>query len=388
MAEVVLDRIAKEYPGGVWAVRDLSLRLGDGEFVVLVGPSGCGKTTTLRLLAGLEEPTAGEIRIGGRVQNGVPARERNVAMVFQRPALYPHLRVRANLAFGERLRQPARWRAWLGRLGGEMPPNTESETLKGRVAAAAEVLGLTEVLDRYPRELSGGQQQRVALGRALVRRPDVFLLDEPLSNLDTPLRVGMRHGLHLLQRRLRATMVYVTHDPWEALALGDRVVVLDRGAVQDVGTPRDLYERPANRFVAGFLGWPPMNLLDGRVHRDAFGTWFATADWRLPIGERHLPAPLANGDGAVTLGIRPEAVRLGEAVSPHVDGTMKVVRVELIGGAALVSLERGACRLTARLAEGRSVREGQTVGVDMNLERCYWFDVNTGLALTIASSTG
>jgi multiple sugar transport system ATP-binding protein len=375
MAEVVLDRIAKEYPGGVWALRDLSLRLGDGELVVLVGPSGCGKTTTLRLVAGLEEPTTGEVRIGGRLVNGVPARARNVAMVFQRPALYPQLTVRDNLAFSERLREPG----WLRRL---LRGHGAPDALERRVQEAAELLGLEHLLERYPAQLSGGQQQRVAVGRALVRRPAAYLLDEPLSNLDPPRRVETRRELHLLQRRLRATMLYVTHDPWEALALGDRVVVLDQGMVQDAGTPRDLYERPANRFVAGFLGWPPMNLIDGRLCRVASGYRFEATTGGLAVAIDRSPSLDEGSDGRVTLGIRPQHVVLGEP-----GWRMRVALTETVGGAELINLERDGWHLTVRAGGGGQVREGDTVGVRFNMDRCHWFDGQTGRALPVAPSS-
>jgi multiple sugar transport system ATP-binding protein len=255
MAEVALEKVGKTYPGGIAALRDVSLRIEDGELVALVGPSGSGKTTLLRLIAGLETPTGGTIRIGDRIVNDVPPHRRDVAMVFQRPALYPHLSVRANLGFGLFLRQ-----GLFRRTGVPPVPPTEE-----RIASIARQLGLEDILDRRPATLSGGQQQRVALGRALVRRPAVFLLDEPLSNLDTRLRLEMRRELHLLHRRFRTTIIYVTHDQDEAMSLGQRIVVLDQGLVRQAGSPQELYDRPSDRFVAGFLGWPPMNLLDGEL---------------------------------------------------------------------------------------------------------------------------
>jgi multiple sugar transport system ATP-binding protein len=338
--------------------------------VAVVGPSGCGKTTTLRLIAGLEEPTEGDVCIAGRVVNRVPIRERDVAMVFQRPALYPHLRVRDNLAFGAALRS-----SWWG--GGR-------RALGKRVAETAAALGLSGLLDRYPGQLSGGQQQRVALGRALVRQPALFLLDEPLSNLDAGLRAEMRRELHLLQRRLRATMIYVTHDPAEALALGDRVVVLDQGTVQDVGTPDALYDRPANRFVAGFLPWPPMNLVDGTLAQE--GT-----DWRFLAGGEQLPVPpsrvpvLERSPGNVTLGIRPQDVALGRRGGCDTRLAMRVALVEPVGGERLVTLERAGWRLTARDESRETLREGQTVDLMLNMERSYWFDGQTGRALALGA---
>jgi multiple sugar transport system ATP-binding protein len=262
MAEVTLEQLAKTYPGGVEAVRDVSLRVADGELLVVVGPSGSGKTTLLRLIAGLETPLHGIVRVGGQVVNNLPPHRRNVAMVFQRPALYPHLSVRENLGFGLALRQGGRWRRWLP---GRCPvPMGDGEQ---QVANIARLLGLENLLERRPATLSAGQQQRVALGRALVRRPDVFLLDEPFSNLDAPLRQEMRRELHLLHRRLRATMIYVTHDQDEAVALADRIAVLDQGRIRQVDRPDVLWERPADRVVAAFLGWPAMNLPEGRLIR-------------------------------------------------------------------------------------------------------------------------
>src|SRR5262245_34433799 len=275
MAEVALGGVSKQYPGGVEALRDLTLTVADGELVVLVGPSGCGKTTTLRLIAGLETPTRGTLRIGGRVVNDLPPRERDVAMVFQRPALYPHLSVRDNLAFGLRMR-----RGGFPLLGWN---RRADEVVRDRVARAARMLELDDVLDRLPGQLSGGQQQRVALGRAVVREPAAFLLDEPLSNLDARLRTEMRRELHLLHRRLRATMIYVTHDQTGALPPGDRLVVLHRGVAQQADAPLAVYERPANRFVAGFIGWPPMNFMDGQLVGQDGRPGFATRDLVLPL---------------------------------------------------------------------------------------------------------
>jgi multiple sugar transport system ATP-binding protein len=388
MAEVTLDRVAKVFPNGVPAVRDLSLRLGDGELLVLVGPSGCGKTTTLRLIAGLEEPTQGTIAISGRIVNRCSPHDRDVAMVFQRPVLYPHLNVRGNLAFGGRLRYPiSRLAHWLRRATG---PEQE---LAERVACVARTLGLANVLDRYPRQLSGGQQQRVALGRALVRRPAVFLLDEPLSNLDARLRGEMRRELHLLQRRLRATMIYVTHDPVEALALGDRVAVLEHGLLQQEGTPAKLYARPANRFVAGFLGWPPMNLVDGRLERDGVQQRFTADGWSVSFAPAQAAPDLAAAGPMVTIGLRPEAVRLAAPASAAATLTMEVALVEDTGPARLVTLRRGGTQLTARMEDGcrddcRPIVEGQCLDVFFDLGQAYWFDTATGATLANGRPAG
>ncbi|HWG46574.1 MAG TPA: ABC transporter ATP-binding protein [Gemmataceae bacterium] len=370
MAEVSLEQIGKTYPGGVEAVRDVQLRVNDGELIALVGPSGSGKTTLLRMIAGLETPTTGIIRIGGRVVNDVPPHRRDVAMVFQRPALYPHLSVRANLGFRLTLRQGRRWWDWFGsrRACGENAAEIDN---------VARQLGLENVLDRRPGTLSGGQQQRVALGRALVRRPAVFLFDEPLSNLDARLRLEMRRELHLLHRRLRATMIYVTHDQDEAMTLGERVVVLDRGAIRQADCPQALYDRPADRLVAGFLGWPPMNFLDGELvvvgDRLSFGNWdgcliTSRLDWRPFVGR-----PL-------TLGIRAEDVRLAEGPGEN-QLTMVVRLVERLGPVQLATLTMAAWTVTARLAVTPALSEGETVHVAFDLTRAHLFDPATGRAL-------
>jgi multiple sugar transport system ATP-binding protein len=400
MAEVSLEHVSKHYTPGAAALDDLSLTVGDGEFVVLVGPSGCGKTTTLRLVAGLETPTSGTIRIDGKVVNALPPRRRDVALVFQRPTLYPHLSVTDNLAFGARMRRPDGalrrlfWR--LLRPGRYAAAARAGEELRRRVADAARTLGLDELLGRRPAQLSGGQQQRVALGRALVRRPAAFLLDEPLSNLDPGLRHEMRRELHLLQRRLRATMVYVTHDQVEAMTLGDRVVVLDRGKAQQVGRPLDLYERPANRFVAGFLGWPSMNFLDGRLVRgEGGGLTFAAGGLELPLPPETLGplAPYTNG-GEVTAGIRPEHLVVGEDRGngrlPNATRrwVMDVLLVEPLGSTTLVTLGRDGRQLLA-VAGGRSApRERETVEVVPDVRRIHLFDRSSGAGLWNGTPSG
>ncbi|MCB9916309.1 MAG: ATP-binding cassette domain-containing protein [Planctomycetes bacterium] len=270
MASVSLKGLSKVYPGGVTAVQGVDLEVRDGEFVVLVGPSGCGKSTTLRMVAGLEEISAGELRIGERLVNEVPGRDRDVAMVFQSYALYPHLSVRQNLAFPlERRRAHGSKLLRLASAGYRAAARAEDAALAARVDEAARTLGITALLERKPGALSGGQRQRVAVGRALVREPAVFLFDEPLSNLDAKLRVEMRAELARLHQRLGATMLYVTHDQEEAMTLGDRLVVMEGGVVQQCGTPRDVYDRPANRFVAGFVGTPSMNFLPATLVEDA-----------------------------------------------------------------------------------------------------------------------
>jgi ABC-type sugar transport system ATPase subunit len=388
MAEVSLEGVVKIYPGRIHAVNELTLTVHDGELLVLVGPSGCGKTTTLRLLAGLETPTRGVVRMGGRVVNGCPPWRRDVAMVFQRPALYPHRTVRDNLAFSLVLRQSGRWRRLLLRLlrpGSFRRVQQQQVELAARVAEVAGQLGLEGVLDRYPQALSGGQQQRVALGRALVRRPGLLLLDEPLSNLDTGLRLELRRELHLLHRRFPATMVYVTHDPVEALTLGDRVAVLRDGCLQQVDRPEALYERPCNRFVAGFLGWPPMSFLEGRLHRDPVGWRFAAPGWQVPLsGAREVGAGW-HEDCPVTLGIRPEHVTWTGPTGPA-----QVVRVERLGNSCLAMLEAHGQRLAALAATNSSapVEEGQKVMVSLQANQVHLFDQASGLALLTRVPSG
>jgi ABC-type sugar transport system ATPase subunit len=336
MASVELDHVDKVYPGGTHAVADLSLRVADGELAVVVGPSGCGKSTVLRLVAGLEDVTAGSVRIGDRVVNDLRPQERNVAMVFQDYALYPYLSARGNLEFPLKMRR-------LGR-----------SAMQERVARVAALLDITALLDRLPRQLSGGQRQRVAMGRALVREPTVFLLDEPLSNLDARLRVQVRAEIKDLQARTRTTMIYVTHDQVEAMTLADRVAVLDRGRLQQMAAPREVYEHPANAFVAGFIGNPPMNLFPSRVAAPgAIGIGGQT----LAIGEartRTVPAVL-------TAGVRPEAVALESAgdgaalraTVEHVEslGHETLTHVRVAGaapedGVALVARSEGMPRFT------------------------------------------
>jgi multiple sugar transport system ATP-binding protein len=391
MAEVVFEQVSKRYPNGVLAVRDLSLTVADGEFVVLVGPSGCGKTTTLRLLAGLEQPTHGTLRIAGRVVNDLRPSQRDIALVFQRPALYPHLSVRDNLAFSLRLRQHVGFLtrlAWRCLRPARYTQLQEQDQLRAeRVAQTARLLGLEDVLERLPGQLSGGQQQRVALGRALVRQPAAFLLDEPLSNLDAPLRVEMRRELHLLHRRLPATMLYVTHDQVEAMTLGDRVVVLKEGVVQQVDRPMVLYERPCNRFVAGFIGWPPMNLLDGQLVHSEGRLGFLTQGQWLPLPPGNQPGNEYAGR-PLTLGVRPEEIRVDESgVGWRV--SMVVVLVEPLGSMSLVTLHRGGWQLTAQTNARQVVVERQTVEVNWDMERAHWFDGQSGVALDrLAGSVG
>jgi ABC-type sugar transport system ATPase subunit len=337
MASVEFEGVEKVYPNGTVALADFTLEVADGELVALVGPSGCGKSTALRLLAGLETPTRGVMRIGGRDVGALPPQQRNVAMVFQDYALYPHLSVRENLAFPLRMRgAPAAERV-------------------ARVARVAELLSLAALLERTPRELSGGERQRVAMGRALVREPAAFLLDEPLSNLDAKLRVQVRAEIAELRRRAPVTMLYVTHDQVEALTLGDRVAVLERGRLQQVATPQALYQRPASRFVAGFVGSPPMNFLPARG----------------------LPGVAA--EPAALVGVRPEALRLVEAGAPGALAAA-IEQVELLGHETLVHLrlesagEDGAPAHWVAREPGMQERKlGERVGVRVPAEALHRF---------------
>jgi len=365
MASVQLVNVSKIYDRGrSAAVSDVSLDIADGEFVVLVGPSGCGKSTTLRMVAGLEAASSGTIRIGDRVVNDVPPSQRDIAMVFQSYALYPHMTVRRNLAFALALRK--------------LP----AATIKARVHAAAETLQLTALLDRKPRQLSGGQRQRVALGRAIVREPQVFLFDEPLSNLDAALRSQMRRELAALHRSLGATMVYVTHDQVEAMTLGQRIVVMKDGAVQQVGAPLSLYERPANRFVAGFIGTPAMNFLDGVV--DIRAGRFIVAGGAGSIGLNGALAHLTrSSDGAaVHVGARAEHVSIQRA---HLggDGVAAVVElVEVMGSETLVHARlggrAGAPLVVVRCSAREAVALGDRASLVFDSAFLHVFDAATG----------
>lgn len=377
MAAVDLEQVCKTYANGVQALRALSLHVEAGELFVLLGPSGCGKTTTLRLIAGLETPTSGAIRLGGRDMVHVPPHERDVAMLFQSAALYPHLSVDDNLAFGFRLRYNT-LSLWSRR--------GNARELEHRVSEAVELLGLEGLLDRTPAELSGGERQRVALGRALVRRSAVFLFDEPLAHVDTPLRVRMRQDLRDLQRRLRVTTIYVTHDHVEALALGDRIGVMKEGTLQQVGSREAIYEQPANRFVAGFVGSPPMNLLSGRLMNRDDGLCFQTEQFTLCLpSEKQAPWSVLAGRGLV-LGIRPEDIALGSGSDKALH--LQVALLECMGSETWVTLPAGTSRLIARLQGGRQLKVGEDVTVSMNWDRVHLFDEATGARLHGSAGRG
>ena len=368
MAEVVLENVSKTYPGGVQAVKGISLRFHDGELAVLLGPSGCGKSTILRMVAGLEDITAGMVRIGGRVVNRLPPRDRNVAMVFQNYALYPHMTVYHNLAFPLKL----------GRLS--------RHEIDLRVREAAEILGLVELLDRKPHSLSGGQRQRAAVGRAIVRRPSVFLFDEPLSNLDAKGRAEMRVELKRLHRRLAVTTVYVTHDQEEAMMLGDRIAVIRDGLLQQCGRPQEIYDRPANRFVAGFVGTPAMNFLNGQVVLQDGKLLFDEGAARLDM----LPEQarkLARWVGReIVLGIRPEALHVAAEGRFAGKGNTLPVQVGLIeplGEKIDVYAETPIHhKIVARVDAHQSLRPGQTTELYVDMRRvCFLEPGDTGACL-------
>ncbi len=367
MAETVLENVTKVFPPDVTAVRDVSLTVRDREFAVLVGPSGCGKSTVLRMVAGLEEPTAGKISIAGKDVSHVAPKDRDVAMVFQNYALYPHMNVYRNLSFALRMRRMAR--AEIGE----------------RVQRAAGLLGLAELLERKPAELSGGQRQRVAVGRAIVRDPAVFLFDEPLSNLDAKLRAETRLELKKLHQRLQATVIYVTHDQVEAMTLAETVVIMQGGIIHQTGAPLEVYERPADKFVAGFLGSPPMNFLSGEMQTGGGGLVFTDGELLLPLSGE-LAARLADAKVArVELGIRPERLGLAragaaEAGAPTVRA--KVTVVEALGSEQLVYLATGKQEMVARCDAREPVSAGEDIEVAVRPEFLHLFDTGTGRSLT------
>jgi len=390
MSDIVLDGVGKKFPDGAVAVSDVDLEIADGEFVILVGPSGCGKSTTLNMIAGLEEITSGELRIAGERVNEKAPKDRDIAMVFQSYALYPHMTVRENMEFPLRLAK------------------VDRATINSKVEEAAGVLDLTQHLDRKPANLSGGQRQRVAMGRAIVRSPKAFLMDEPLSNLDAKLRVQMRTEVSRLQRRLGTTTVYVTHDQTEAMTLGDRVVVMRGGVVQQVGAPQHLYDHPVNLFVAGFIGSPSMNFLPGTVENDEL----STALGRLPLAGRLRRAlEAANSPREVILGIRPEHFEDAALVEEHkraaggvfpaqvdvlesmgsdkyayfsLDGdrASSAELEELAADAGTADLGSNGSQITTRLSAASSAVEGEKIEIWFDAEQVQVFDPSSGRNLT------
>jgi multiple sugar transport system ATP-binding protein len=392
MAQIVFKNVSKQYPDGLHAVRSLDLQIEDGEFLVLVGPSGCGKSTALRMVAGLEDISEGDILVGGTVANHLSPRDRNIAMVFQSYALYPHLSVADNIGFGLRVRG--------------IPKNE----IAAKVKAAAQILELSDYLHRKPAQLSGGQRQRVAMGRAIVREPHAFLMDEPLSNLDARLRVQMRVEIARIQKMTGVTTIYVTHDQVEAMTMGDRVAVMNRGVLQQLGPPRLLYHEPANLFVASFIGSPAINLIEGKIFAGDNGYELALASERvrLPPALLERKAALADYVGrTVAVGIRPESLTVGAPNDPTQGALMGVVAfVEDLGASLLVHFDVDAppprldgdgiglgeetaefvqrsdrARVRAMVNGFASVREGERLPIAIDLERLHLFDRRTGLAI-------
>jgi multiple sugar transport system ATP-binding protein len=399
VAEIVINSLTKRYPNGFVAVKDLSLEIADGELLVLVGPSGCGKTTALRMIAGLEAISSGDLFIGGRRMNDVPEKDRDIAMVFQNYALYPHMTVAQNIAFSLKIARR---------------PRAE---IKKRVHETAQLLAIEEMLDRRPKQLSGGQRQRVAMGRAIIRQPQVFLMDEPLSNLDAKLRVQMRGEIDALQKRLGITMVYVTHDQVEAMTMGDRVAVLRDGALQQVGTPFQIYERPANLFVASFIGSPPMNLAQATITSAKDGLTVKLGDAEISI-----PPKLAARNGleawagkTVIVGIRPEDIygatrkkadlqaeievnidrveALGasvlgyfsvDAAAPRAESVSAIPSEEVLSEAPLTSFS--GTSFCAIFEPRAMLKPGDSAKVALDLDRLHFFDPDTDAALLVEDS--
>jgi multiple sugar transport system ATP-binding protein len=394
MADIRLEKLGKRFPNGLWAVKDLSLEIAEAELLVLVGPSGCGKTTALRMIAGLEDISEGDLYIGGSRVNDVLERDRDIAMVFQNYALYPHMTVAQNIAFSLKLQRRPR------------------HEIRQRVQETAKLLGLEDLLDRRPKQLSGGQRQRVAMGRAIIRQPQVFLMDEPLSNLDAQLRVHMRGEIEALQKRLGVTTVYVTHDQVEAMTMGDRVAVLRSGALQQVDTPTQVYDHPANLFVAGFIGSPPMNLARGTVQNGDAGPVVQLGGWTIPV-----PAEIVSERGLdswvgreLIVGIRPEDLA-GQSDGNRRDGAVTlqatVDRVEALGSELLcfftldaapagseavaeatgggleevALITREGTPFCATFEPRAGVREGDPVEVGVNVRRLHFFDPETENAI-------
>ena len=365
MASVTFDHVYKKY-GDVTAVNDLNIHIEDKEFLVLVGPSGCGKTTALRSLAGLEEITGGEIKIGDRVVNDVAPKDRDIAMVFQSYALYPHLSVYDNMAFGLKLRK------------------VPKEEIKRRVMEAADILSIRDYLDRKPRQLSGGQRQRVAVGRAIVREPKVFLFDEPLSNLDAKLRVQMRAEISKLHQRLKTTFIYVTHDQTEAMTMATRIAVINKGVLQQLDTPQNLYDTPANLFVAGFIGSPAMNFFPGKLSKDGGKIVVNTGDFSVAIPNKK-SKPYENFVGKdVVFGIRPENIHDAEFVPPGIDAEKVAVKVdvtELMGNEIFLYLVSGKNTFVARVDPRSQLRVGQQANVVFDMDNIHIFDASTEQAI-------
>ncbi|MGA2794597.1 MAG: sn-glycerol-3-phosphate ABC transporter ATP-binding protein UgpC [Roseiarcus sp.] len=389
MAQIVFENVSKRYPDGLHAVRSLDLAIEDGEFLVLVGPSGCGKSTALRMVAGLEDISEGKILVGGVVANDLSPRDRNIAMVFQSYALYPHLTVAENIGFGLRVRGVAK------------------PEIAAKVKATAQILELSDYLGRKPAQLSGGQRQRVAMGRAIVREPHAFLMDEPLSNLDARLRVQMRAEIARIQRMTGVTTIYVTHDQIEAMTMGDRVAVMNHGVLQQLGPPRTLYHEPANLFVASFIGSPAINLLEGKIMpgEDGYALALGTESLTLPPALLDRKPAIADYVGrTIAVGLRPEALTVGAPEAPRGSITGIVAFVEDLGASLLVHFDIDApparrddggvdddaaelashgegARVRAMVNGFSAIREGDRLPIAIDLERLHLFDRKTGLAI-------
>ncbi|AEM79331.1 ABC transporter ATP-binding protein [Thermoanaerobacter wiegelii] len=368
MADVVLKHVYKVYPGGVTAVKDFNLEIQDKEFIVLVGPSGCGKTTTLRMIAGLEEISQGELYIDGKLVNDVPPKDRDIAMVFQNYALYPHMTVYDNMAFGLKLRKV---------------PRAEIDR---KVKEAARILGLEEYLNRKPKALSGGQRQRVALGRAIVRNPKVFLMDEPLSNLDAKLRVQMRTELAKLHDRLQTTFIYVTHDQTEAMTMGTRIVVMKDGVIQQVDKPQTIYDYPNNLFVAGFIGSPQMNFIDARLENKNGKVYATFKGFSVLVPEgilKRLKDPSYVGK-EIVLGIRPEDLHDEEVfleTYPEAVVEAKVEVTELMGPETFLYLDVNGVSLTARVDPRTRAKAGDVIKIGFDINKLHMFDKETEMTI-------
>ena len=366
MAEVILKNVRKVFDRDVVAVDDANINIRDQEFVVLVGPSGCGKSTTLRMVAGLEEVTSGEIFIDGKLVNDIPPKDRDIAMVFQNYALYPHMTVYQNMAFGLKLRKYPK------------------EEIDERVREAADILGIQELLERKPKALSGGQRQRVAMGRAIVRKPKVFLFDEPLSNLDAKLRVQMRTEISKLHTRLEATMIYVTHDQTEAMTMGDRIVVMKDGQIQQNDTPLHLYNHPTNQFVAGFIGSPAMNFIEGKIASEGDSLRFDEGSLSLALPQQMKEALANHVDHEITLGIRPEDIHDPDTMGRGVETLeieAKVEVVEPMGNEVLLYLTTGKSSFVARVDPIHIPAVADTVKLAVEIDKAHFFDKDTQASL-------
>jgi len=360
MATVELKNVKKIYEGGVLAVDNANITVNDKEFVVLVGPSGCGKSTTLRMIAGLEEITSGELYIDGKLMNDVAPKDRDIAMVFQNYALYPHMTVYENMAFGLKIRK------------------FPKKEISDRVKEAARILDIEELLERKPKALSGGQRQRVAVGRAIVRKPKVFLFDEPLSNLDAKLRVQMRAELSALHTRLQATMVYVTHDQVEAMTMGDRIVVLKDGYIQQIGSPLELYNRPVNRFVAGFIGSPPMNVLQAAIKEDKGKLIADEGDFQIALSKQLADTARSYMGKDILFGIRPEDLVVAEKQVEGATFNAKVEVVEPLGAEILLYVSTAQHpSIIVRTPPHHEFRVGDSVVLEPTMDKIHFFEAET-----------